>query len=402
MPPVRQAVIAGAGIAGLCAAVSLARTGIRASVYDANPKSALEGSGLGLSAVGMRALHDLGLAEEVSGRGAGMWETIIADASGRELDRIVLRGLVEGAIPPMVGLKRVAFHDLLMEAAERSGVEIHLGMGVVDLEQSGDAVEVRLADAERVEAQLLVGADGLHSRVRELTVPGASMPFHTGQRVWRVMIERNPEFKDRDRGMWYGPVAKAGTMLLSDAEAYVFLVENSDDPHRPPKEEWPRLVKEQLRDFSDVIGWVRDTQVGDPDLIDCRPLFAVLVPPPWHRGRVVLIGDAVHATTPHMASGAAMAIEDAVVLGDVLAGESDLESALRRFAELRWERCRTVNQNSLQLGEWEKRPGDPGEAPRLTRETQALLAQPYRPAKSRGTSAAALAPSARERAAGGR
>jgi len=138
-------------------------------------------------------------------------------------------------------------------------------------------------------------------------------------------------------------------------------------------------VHEQLEPFGDVIAWVRDTQLNDAARIDCRPLYAILVPLPWHRGRAVLIGDAIHATTPHMASGGAMAIEDAIVLGDLLARESDLESALLRFGEMRFERCRVVNQNSLQLGEWEKRPGDPAAEPgRLIGESLTFLAQPYR------------------------
>jgi 2-polyprenyl-6-methoxyphenol hydroxylase-like FAD-dependent oxidoreductase len=179
--------------------------------------------------------------------------------------------------------------------------------------------------------------------------------------------------------MWYGPVVKAGITPLSQSDAYMFIVENCADVVRPAREEWPRIVKQLLADFSDVIGWGRDTQVNDPARIDCRPLHAILMPLPWHRGRVVLIGDAIHATTPHMASGGAMAIEDAIVLSDLLAQSNDLDQALTTFGQTRWERCRLVNENSLQLGEWEKTPGDPHADPgRLIGESMAVLAQPYR------------------------
>ncbi len=296
-----------------------------------------------------------------------------------QVDRIVTPPLAGPDLPAMAGIMREAFHELLLRAAEAEGVEVRFGTGVAGFEPSGDGVLVRLSDGATVRTELLIGADGIHSRVREVAFPDAPRPHYTGQRVWRVLIRRNPDFRGRDHGMWYGPICKAGITPLSETEAYMFLVENCEDSIRPPREESRRLVGEQLDAFQDVIGWVRDTQLEDVSRIDCRPLYAVLVPLPWHRGRVVLIGDALHATTPHMASGAAMAIEDAIVLADLLRQETDLEAALQKFGEARFERCRIVNENSLLLGEWEKHPGDPRADPgRLIGESMAALAQPYR------------------------
>jgi 2-polyprenyl-6-methoxyphenol hydroxylase-like FAD-dependent oxidoreductase len=385
MSAVKEAVIAGAGIAGLSASITLARNDIRATVYDAAPRSGLEGSGLTISAIGMRAIHDLGLGELVMAAGAGSSETIIADALGHQLDRIATPPLAGAGLPAMGGIMRATFHDLLLASAEAAGVAIHFGNGITGFEQSAQRVQVQLANGRRVESDLLVGADGIYSTVRELAFPDAPKPTATGQRVWRVLIHRNPELISHDHGMWYGPVVKAGITPLSQTDAYMFIVENCDEVVRPPRDEWPLVVKRLLADFSDVIGWVRDTQVSDPARIDCRPLHAILVPLPWHRGRVVLVGDAIHATTPHMASGGAMAIEDAIVLGDLLGQADDLEPALKTFGEMRWERCRVVNENSLQLGEWEKQPGDPRADPgRLIGESMAFLAQPYRATATNG------------------
>jgi 2-polyprenyl-6-methoxyphenol hydroxylase-like FAD-dependent oxidoreductase len=115
----------------------------------------------------------------------------------------------------------------------------------------------------------------------------------------------------------------------------------------------------------------------DPDQVLMRPAEAILVPPPWYRGRVLLIGDAAHATTPHMASGACIAIEDAVVLAELLGSELPLAALLERFMARRAERCRVVVENSLLLGEWQKHPNTPGADPeRIARESAALLAQP--------------------------
>ena len=379
MTAVSEVVIAGAGIAGLSAGIALARNGIRVSIYDAAPKSALEGSGLTISAIGMRVIRDLGLGQQVAALAAGASETIIADAAGHQFDKIATPPLAGADLPAMGGIMRATFHDLLLETANAQGVDVHFGNGLTGLDQSDGTVRVQFSDGQRVETPLLVGADGIYSRVRELAFPDAPRPVATGQRVWRVLIHINPDFVGRHHGMWYGPRVKAGITPLSETDAYMFVVENCDDPVRPPRDQWPSLVKEQLTDFSDVIGWVRDTQIGDPARIDCRPLYAILMPLPWYRGRVVLIGDAIHATTPHMASGAAMAMEDAIVLADLLAFDSDVELALRKFGEMRWERCRLVNENSLQLGEWEKHPAEPGADPgRLIGESLGFLAQPYR------------------------
>ncbi len=379
MAVVNQALIAGAGIAGLSAGITLARAGVRASVFDVNPESAVEGSGLTISAIGMRAIRDLGLGDEVVARGAGWSETIIASATGVELERIVNPPLAGPALPASAGIMRVAFHELLLRTAEAEGVDVRFATGILGFERSKGGVEVRLSDGREVRTELLIGADGIHSRVREVAFPTAPQPHYTGQRVWRVLVQRKPEFRGRDHGMWYGPVCKAGITPLSETEGYMFVVENSEDSERPPREEWQGLVRGQLEAFEDVVGWVRDTQLEDVSRIDCRPLYAVLVPLPWHRGRVVLIGDALHATTPHLASGGAMAIEDAIVLADLLREETELEAALQRFGEARFDRCRIVNENSLQLGEWEKNPSDPTADPgRLFGESMGMLAQPYR------------------------
>jgi 2-polyprenyl-6-methoxyphenol hydroxylase-like FAD-dependent oxidoreductase len=379
MAVIKQAIIAGAGIAGLSAGITLARTGIRATVYDAAPRSGLEGSGLTISAIGMRAIRDLGLGDQVMAVGAGSSETIIADASGHQLDHISTPPLAGAGLPAMGGIMRATFHDLLLKTAQTEGVTVHFGTGVAGVEQSDQGVQLQLSDGRELQTELLVGADGIYSTIRELVFPDAPKPKPTGQRVWRVLIHRNSDYIGHDHGMWYGPVVKAGITPLSQADAYMFIVDNCADVVRPPREEWPRIVKQLLADFSDVIGWVRDTQVNDPARIDCRPLHAILMPLPWHRGRVVLIGDAIHATTPHMASGGAMAIEDAIVLGDLLAQSDNLERAFTTFGETRWERCRLVNENSLQLGEWEKTPGDTNADPgRLIGESMAFLAQPYR------------------------
>jgi len=124
------------------------------------------------------------------------------------------------------------------------------------------------------------------------------------------------------------------------------------------------------------LGEVRET-ITDPARIVYRPVESMIMPKPWHRGRIVLIGDAVHTAPPQLASGAAIAIEDAIVLAEMLGGDGAVEGILGRFVTRRFERCRLVVENSYQLGEWEKNPGAAGADPSaLQAASYAALAQP--------------------------
>lgn len=364
MSSVRTVLIVGGGIAGLSAGITLRRAGIAADVMELSPEASVVGSGLTLSGAGLRAVRDLGLADRVLELGAGYSELNFCNAAGEVMQHSPLPPVAGPDLPRGAGIPRRLFHSILVEAAEAAGVSIRHGVSI-DLESDAAGYD------------LVVGADGIHSRVREQVFPDAPRPHFTGQRVWRVVHRRSPDFPAH--AVYYGPRNKAGVTPISAEEAYMFLVENSDDPARPPESTFPALVAEQLSDYGGMIGWIRDTQVGDAGRIDCRPLWAVLVPSPWYRGRVLLIGDAAHASTPQLASGAAIAIEDAIVLAEFLSGPGLLEDALAEFMRQRYERCRLVVENSLQLGEWEKHPHAPGPDPAgLSEASWAALAQPYR------------------------
>jgi 2-polyprenyl-6-methoxyphenol hydroxylase-like FAD-dependent oxidoreductase len=378
MATVGKVLIVGGGPAGLSAATVLNKRGIQAELAEINEEIRPLGSGLTMTGPTLRALRmvDEEALEECVRQGAGHDALRFCTADGQVLERVVMPQPAAPEYPGGFGIMRPVFWGLLAQAAERAGTRMRLATTVTAIEEHRDAVEVTLSDGTTESYDLVVGADGLHSKVRELVFPDAPQPFFTGQTVWRAVVPRPDDFGD-DIGMYYGPRNKAGCNPVSDTHMYIFVVENTPEITRPPREDWPRMIQAQLVEYGAVIGWARE-RMTDPEKIDRRPLHAILLPAPWHTRRVLLIGDAAHATTPHLAAGAGIAIEDAVVLGEVLDAHAALDSALAAFMERRFERCRLVVENSLQLGEWEKRPDDPEAEPAaLSNASFGALAAPF-------------------------
>jgi 2-polyprenyl-6-methoxyphenol hydroxylase-like FAD-dependent oxidoreductase len=189
--------------------------------------------------------------------------------------------------------------------------------------------------------------------------------------VWRARLPTQTDAKAID--IFFGPRSKAGILPTSADTMYLFLVVNH--PERPDRTAGPRALGEALEDFGGPVAAAREA-IGGPDDVYFGTLETTLMAPPWHRGRVVFVGDAVHATPPHIAYGAGLAIEDGVVLGESLAASQTLSSALERYAERRWERCRLVVHSGLQLGEWEQQPTPEADPAALTERTWRELAAP--------------------------
>ena len=377
MAAARRVLVVGGGPAGLSAATCLRQRGIEAEIVELNEELRPLGSGLTMMGPTLRALAlvDREALDACIELGAGHPAMIIGDAGGNTLERVELPQIAGSDLPGGFGIMRPAFWGILAEAAQRAGAPIRLSTTVEAIEQDADGVDVTFSDGSRERYDLVVGADGLHSSVRGLVFPDALEPYFNGQTVWRAVVPRPEQLSD-DMGMYYGPRNKAGLNPVSSDEAYVFLVENARHDPRPPRERWPELIRAQLEEYEGVIGWARE-RMTDPERIDCRPLQVLLLPAPWYRSRVILIGDAAHATTPHLALGACIAIEDGLVLGEELARHDSVEDALAAFMERRFERARIVVENSAQLGAWEQDPSvPPSEHARLANESWGALAGP--------------------------
>ncbi|MGY1784383.1 FAD-dependent monooxygenase [Geodermatophilus sp. SYSU D00698] len=367
-----RALVVGAGPAGCTAAVALAGRGADVVLVEAHPVIRPSGPGLLLQSAPLRALDSLGLLEACLERGRAHEELDLCDASGTV--RTVLRppSLLEGR-PASVAISRAALGEVLLAAVTASGTDLRPATTVAALEDRGDRVEVRLSDGATEVVDVVVGADGLHSRTRALVLPAAPGPRPNGQLIWRAPAPRPPEvtrYSMLDGGPERG---KVGVVPVSDSSLYVWLLEPDRGAERPHPDRLAAALRERLRPFGGAVPLVAD-RVDD---VDVRSLQSLLVPLPWSRGRTVLIGDAVHTTTPQMAYGVGLAIEDSVVLADVLAGDDDVPAVLLGFGERRFDRCRLVVETSVRLGEWEQHPpADPALPGRLTGRVLAELARP--------------------------
>jgi 2-polyprenyl-6-methoxyphenol hydroxylase-like FAD-dependent oxidoreductase len=367
-----RVLVVGAGPAGCTAAVALAGRGAEVVLLEAEAGIRPSGPGLVLQSAPMRVLDSLGLLEDCLERGYAHEEIDVCDAGGTVRTTLTPPSLLEGR-PASVAISRAALSEVLVGAAVASGTELRLGTTVSGLADSGDRAEVGLSDGATETFDLVVGADGLYSHTRALVLPSAPGPRPSGQLIWRAPAPR-PLGVTRYSMLDGGPgLGKVGVVPVSDAALYVWLLEPDRGAERSRPERLAEAFRERLRPFGGPVPLVSDLVDGD---VDVRSLRSLLVPLPWSRGRTVLIGDAVHTTTPQMAYGVGMAIEDSVVLAELLA-DDDVPAALRRFGERRFNRCRLVVETSVQLGEWEQRPpGDPTLPGRLTGQVLAELARP--------------------------
>ena len=374
MPEVKRVLIVGGGIAGMALAIVLQRAGIAADIAEIDKDWRVYGAGITITGPTLRALDRLGLLDAVVNAGYCYDATRICDAAGN----VILASRVSGRpmgprIPNSGGILRPVLHRILAEATKASGANVRLGISAAAIEQTDKSVAVAFTDGSNGVYDLAVGADGINSRTRGMLFPDAPAPAFIGQGCWRAVVPRPAEIDCAH--VYVGGPVKAGITPVSQDEMYLFLLQHVPDNPRMPEERWTALLGEQLRGFGGPLGAIRDG-LGASARINYRPLEKLLLPAPWHRGRVVLIGDAAHATTPHLASGAGLAVEDALVLGECLTSGTAIEDALRRFVERRYERCRMVVENSVRLGQLEMQRAPASEQAELQRASMAALAEP--------------------------
>jgi 2-polyprenyl-6-methoxyphenol hydroxylase-like FAD-dependent oxidoreductase len=322
-----RVIVVGGGIAGLSAAIALRKTGHEGVVLEQALRVDPVGAGITLFANAMRALDRLGVGEVVAARGAAATRSAILRSDGRELTRVP-SDLLEGTI----ALHRA---ELQAELAAASG-DLRLGVEVAAVEQGEDGVVARSTDGREERGDLLVGADGLSSVVRRAI---ADVPIrYADYTAWRG-VSSVPVEDGRLTESW-GVGERFGLVDIGRGRTYWFATKNA--PEGEPDE--PGGRKEEIRRrFS---GWHEPiaavVEAADESAILRNDVYYLAPLPRWSDGRVVVVGDAAHATTPGVGQGAAQAIEDAVVLADRLAGRDDISAALAEYEAIRRPRTDAV------------------------------------------------------------
>jgi len=375
MACISKALIVGGGIAGLSAAVALARVGVECDVVELS--EAPLGASLAFSGRAAEALVELGVYEDVHDTGTPFGPdstaTSLRDAAGRLINPGPRRPTWSGAVDA-VAVYRPVFVDVMTEAAKRLGVNVRQGVTAQTIEDGEDAISVAFTDGQTRRYDLLVGADGISSRTRATLFPNAPNPAYAGQLSIRWMA---PGPAIEDEGWYLGPIGRLGFYYLPQGLVYVPAVINMPEWKRLSHGELFSLFTRLIESYTaPAIVELRSRLTPDTLLIGTSFQW-ILLPTPWYRGRVLLIGDAAHATTAHMGMGGGMALEDAAVLGQCVAGAATLPDALDAFMTRRFERVRSVVGTSVRLSRLEQEKAPPSESQTLLTSAFRALAEPY-------------------------
>ena len=351
----KNLLIVGGGIAGMSLAIRMRALGWAVDIVELDPNWRVYGAGISVTAPTYRAFKRLGVLEDVVARGYASFESLrMCDADGRVLSSPPMP-VLEPGLPTHGGIMRPVLHTILSDRTRASGAQVRLGVTIERFTDTGSSVRVLTTDGATRDYDLMVGADGVFSKTRGQIFPEAPKPRYTGQYCWRMVAERPPEHTVCH--MYSTGNLMAGAMPTSPTQMYMFLLSTESPTLRlDPVTQWQKL-KQLMAPFGGLPGKLRDG-IDAQSAIIARPLESILLPLPWHRGRVALIGDAAHATTPHLASGAGISVEDALVLSELLGTSSSIETALQLFEARRWERCRMVVENSVRIGELEQSHAD--------------------------------------------
>lgn len=341
----KKIVIAGAGIGGLCAALALAKQGFEVVVYEQSQQLGEVGAGLQLSPNAMHVLQALGVAEKIKAKAFRPESAVMRHfKTGNTYFTVPLGECAThkyGA--DYLHIHRADLHAVLHDESVKLKVSIHLGQIVQSYQQTPQNLTIQLGNGESLEADLLIGADGIKSKVHACMLGQTPAQF-TGQVAWRGVVEANKLPKGLikpNANLWVGPGKHFVSYYLRGGDLVNFVaVEERTDWQ---KESWNEQgnIKELRASFA---GWHPEVTelLAANEQCFLWALFGRQPLSQWTEQRVTLLGDACHPMLPFLAQGAAMAIEDSYVLAHCLTNASNTQAALKTYQEQRLSRTRDI------------------------------------------------------------
>ena len=371
---VNRVLIVGGGIAGGVLALGLRQRGVEVVLVDLRPELGGVGHGITLQGNALKAFDAVGVYERLADRGFAFSHLRLKTADGHVIAEIPTPPMGGPDLPGTMGAVRGDIADILAEMVVEAGVDVRLGTTLTAIDDHGDSVTVTLSDGSEETVDLLVGADGIRSTVREM-IGIETQPQPVGMGIWRTVAKR-PAAMDCSELYMGGPKFKAGYTPISDDLCYAFLLEENLDRSFVGEGPNGALLKERGQGYGGIWGEVRDS-LADDAIVNYAWIEAICVEDPWFRGRTIIIGDAAHACPPLIAQGAAMCAEDAVVLAEMLTSGDKVDEVLPAFMARRFPRVKLVLDNSLTLAEWEMHPETPGANPaKIMGETLGAMVAP--------------------------
>jgi 2-polyprenyl-6-methoxyphenol hydroxylase-like FAD-dependent oxidoreductase len=375
MPAVRTVLVTGAGLAGSGAAIHLASRDVAVELIDIKPTVTALGSGITLQGNALRELRRLGVWDQVREQGYAF------DSVGLRAPDPVGTLLVElpdvrsggPDLPATVGMPRPGLARILVDRAAAAGAKVRFGTTYTELRQDAAGVDVAFTDGSTGRYDLVIAADGIRSRTRDML--GIMHPVRpTGMGIWRAFGPR-PASVTRTDLYYGGPAYIAGYCPTGENSLYAYVVEDARDRSTLTPEQQLATMLEIAAAYH---GPWDDIRAGltDPATVNYTLFETHVLPAPWNRGRVVLIGDAAHSCPPTLAQGGAQALEDAAVLAELLLELPAVDERLwAAFTARRFGRAKAVVDASNQLGQW-LLDHEQGDVPGLVARITALVSQP--------------------------
>lgn len=357
---VRSALIVGGGFTGLTTAIALAQRGVAVTLVDKAPAWARVGHGLTIQGNALRVFKEIGVIDEVLAVGQAENAVTLYFADGRVMAEMPTPRTGGDDLPATIGALRPDLHEILVRKAESLGVEIRLGLELTAFENSGDTATSVLSDGTTESWDVIVIAEGIKSQTRpKLGITEDRRPSGLG--IWRAVTSRLPEmtggiaYPFDDQGAF-----KVGYTPVSDTQCYIFVL---CPPQRPDNglEDWQE-VQRLMANYHGQFDYLRES-IGPDTFLNFQEIEWIFVEGPWNQGRVVALGETVHAVPPLIAQGAAQCVEDALLFAEYVTADGDFDTQVAKFHERRIPRVKGVVDSTMLLAKWELDPGAPDADP---------------------------------------